>query len=79
MGHLISDKGVATDPAKTEEVAKWPRPTHVSELRSFLGFASYYRRFVEGFARLAGPLHRLVAQQVGTKSRKGSGQAFQFA
>lgn len=60
MGHIISDKGVATDPAKTEAVAKWPRPTHVSELRSILGFASYYRDFVEGFARLAGILASLT-------------------
>lgn len=41
LGHLISDKGVATDPAKTEAVAKCSRPTTVSELHSFLGFASY--------------------------------------
>ena len=49
LGHVISNKGVATDPAKIEAVAKWQRPQHISELRSFLGFASYYRRF---FGRL---------------------------
>lgn len=78
LGHLISDKGVTTDPAKTEAVANWPCPTCVSELRS-LGFASYYRRFVEGFAKLAASLHRLAAQLGGTKSKKGSGQAFHSA
>ncbi|RVE58875.1 hypothetical protein OJAV_G00198510 [Oryzias javanicus] len=61
LGHVISDKGVSTDPAKLDAVAKWPRPTTTTELRSFLGFASYYRRFVEGFAQLAAPLHRLAA------------------
>ena len=75
LGHVISAKGVSTSPAKMEAVAKWPRPQHVSELCSFLGFASYYRWFVEGFATLAGPLHKLVAELAGTRSRKGSGQA----
>lgn len=53
LGHVISNRGVATDPKKVEAVANWPRPSNISELRSFLGFASYYRRFVEGFAKLA--------------------------
>ncbi len=48
---------------------QWQRPTGVAELQSFLGFASYYRRFVEGFAKLAAPLHRLVAEFAGHKSR----------
>lgn len=61
LGHVISRESVATDPGKIEAVAKWPRPSHVSELRSFLGFASYYRHFVDEFAKLAAPLHRLVA------------------
>uniref|UniRef100_A0A3B1IT31 Gypsy retrotransposon integrase-like protein 1 n=1 Tax=Astyanax mexicanus TaxID=7994 RepID=A0A3B1IT31_ASTMX len=79
LGHVISSNGVSTDPAKIEAVAQWQRPGNVSELRSFLGFASYYRRFVEGFAQLAGPLHKLVATLVGTKSKKGLGQALGMA
>lgn len=78
LGHVISGAGVSTDPKKIEAVANWRRPGQVSELRSFLGFASYYRRFVEGFAKLATPLHRLVAELAGTKSRKGSGGIFPF-
>uniref|UniRef100_A0AAQ4NQI8 Reverse transcriptase/retrotransposon-derived protein RNase H-like domain-containing protein n=1 Tax=Gasterosteus aculeatus aculeatus TaxID=481459 RepID=A0AAQ4NQI8_GASAC len=70
LGHIISANGVATDPSKIEAVAKWQPPQTVSELRSFLGFASYYRRFVEGFATLAAPLHRLIAELGGTKSRR---------
>ena len=79
LGHVISSQGVSTDPKKVEAVANWQRPRHVSELRSFLGFASYYRRFVEGFAKLAKPLHQLVADLAGTKSRKGSSQALEAA
>ncbi|TWW77698.1 Retrovirus-related Pol polyprotein from transposon 17.6 [Takifugu flavidus] len=61
LGHLVSDQGVSTDPSKIEVVANWPTPATVTELRSFLGLASYYRHFVEGFAKLAAPLHQLVA------------------
>ena len=56
LGHIISAKGVSTDPGKVEAVASWQPPTTILELRSFLGFASYYQRFVEGFAKLAAPL-----------------------
>lgn len=70
LGHVISSQGVSTDPRKIEAVANWRRPNHVSELRSFLGFVSYYRRFVEGFAKLAAPLHQLVAELAGTKSKR---------
>lgn len=67
LGHVISSEGVSTDPGKIEAVSQWPLPTSVTELRSFLGFASYYRRFVEGFARLAAPLHRLVTELANPK------------
>lgn len=79
LGHVISGEGVSTDPHKIEAVANWQRPNHPSELRSFLGFCSYYRRFVEGFAKLAAPLHRLVAELAGSKTKKGSGQSLASA
>lgn len=79
LGHIISCQGVSTDPAKIEAVAKWQRPSQVSELRSFLGFASYYRRFVEGFAKLASPLHKLVAELAGSRSKQGSGRDLSVA
>ncbi len=77
LGHVVSKEGVSTDPAKISVVAEWKRPTNVTELRSFLGFTSYYRRFVVGFARLAAPLHRLVADLVGTKKKRVSGKSIE--
>ena len=61
LGHVISAKGVATDPAKIQAVAEWRTPSSAAELQSFLGFASFYRRFVKDFAGLAAPLHALCA------------------
>nr|GFB46593.1 putative reverse transcriptase domain-containing protein [Tanacetum cinerariifolium]GFB48622.1 putative reverse transcriptase domain-containing protein [Tanacetum cinerariifolium] len=53
-------KGITMDPANVEAITKWPRPTSVTEVRSFLGLTGYYRRFVEGFSRLALPLTKLM-------------------
>ena len=60
LGHIVSNKGVATDPEKINSVKNWPIPTSVTEVRSFLGLASYYRRFIKGFAGIASPLHKLT-------------------
>nr|GEZ70534.1 retrotransposon protein, putative, Ty3-gypsy subclass [Tanacetum cinerariifolium] len=60
LGHIVSAEGITMDPAKVEAITKWPRPTSVTELRSFLGLAGYYRSFVEGFSRLALPLTKLM-------------------
>ncbi|GJX04087.1 hypothetical protein Tco_0190003 [Tanacetum coccineum] len=60
LGHIVSAEGITMDSAKVEAITKWPRPTSVTEVRSFLGLAGYYRRFVEGFSRLALPLTKLM-------------------
>ncbi|GKA16240.1 putative reverse transcriptase domain-containing protein [Tanacetum coccineum] len=60
LGHIVSADGIIMDPSKVEAITKWPRPTTVTEVRSFLGLAGYYRRFVEGFSRLALPLTQLI-------------------
>ena len=65
LGHVVSEKGIQTDSAKIDTIKSWPTPQSVDELRQFLGLASYYRRFVRDFARIAGPLHRLT--EVGRK------------
>ncbi len=61
LGHQISAQGIGTAPEKVEAVKSWTTPGTVKELRSFLGFCSYYRKFIEGFSKIAGPLHDLVA------------------
>ena len=58
LGHIVSEKGVATDPEKLEAVMTWPTPTNISEVRRFLGLCSYYRRFVANFADIACPLQQ---------------------
>ena len=60
LGHMISKEGILVDPAKIEAVSNWGRPTTPTEVRSFIGLAGYYRRFVKDFAKLAGPLTRLT-------------------
>ena len=47
LGMIIGPKGVKMDPSKLEAISKWPVPTKVKEVQSFLGFANYYRRFVK--------------------------------
>ena len=63
LGHVSSGQGVSIDPKKVEAVTNWPRPTNVTEVRSFLGLSGYYRKFVEGFSTIATPLSRLIQKR----------------
>ena len=53
LGHIISGSGIAVDPSKVEVVSQWETPKSMTEIRSFLGLAGYYRRFIEGFSKIA--------------------------
>lgn len=70
LGPVISKDGIATDPGKIEAAVNWQPPKNFSELQSFLGLTSYYRCFVEGFAKLAAPLHGLEVEEIGAKTRR---------
>lgn len=59
-GHVLSERGVSTDPSKISDVAQWPRPAYTKELRSFLGLAGYYRKFVRHFGVISKPLTDLL-------------------
>lgn len=63
LGHVITDRGVAVDPGKVRDVLKWKPPTSVKGIRSFLGLAGYYRRFIEGFSKIAKPLTSLLEKE----------------
>ena len=64
LGHIVSAEGIRVDPAKIEVVVNWKQPRSVTEVRSFLGLAGYYRRFVKGFSIIASPLNQLLRKGV---------------
>jgi hypothetical protein len=64
LGHVVSQTGIAMDPAKIESVMEWKAPTSPTEVRSFLGLAGYYRRFIEGFSKIALPMTNLTRKNI---------------
>jgi hypothetical protein len=60
LGHVVSKEGIATDPEKIKVVQNWPVPQNVTEVKSFLGLCSYYRRYIHNFSTIARPLNRLT-------------------
>ena len=60
LGHIVLKEGIRVDPKKIEVVVDRKPPRNVTEVRSFLGLASYYRRFVKGFSMIATPMTRLL-------------------
>ncbi|GJT02396.1 putative reverse transcriptase domain-containing protein [Tanacetum coccineum] len=64
LGHVIDRKGIHVDPAKIESVKDWAFPKSATEIRQFLGLAGYYRRFIEGFSKIAKPMTKLTQKNV---------------
>ena len=63
MGQIVSAEGVSVDPQKVEAILNWKPPTSVTDIKSFLGLARYYRKFVEGFSKIAAHLTRLKRKE----------------
>nr|GEV43426.1 putative reverse transcriptase domain-containing protein [Tanacetum cinerariifolium] len=64
LGHVINSEGIHVDPAKIEEIKDWDSPKTPTEIRQFLGLAGYYRRFIEGFSKIARPMTKLTQKSV---------------
>ena len=77
LGHVITEEGVAVDPAKVKAVADWKPPTNVTQIRSFLGLAGYYRRFIEGFSKIAKPMTELTQKEKPFQWTKACEKSFQ--
>ena len=75
LGHRLGADGVKVIQGKVEAIKQWPTPTSVKDVRSFLGLAGYYRRFVQGFGKIAAPLHELTKDDPDAAAKgKGKGK-----
>ena len=70
LGHIVTPDGLEVDSSKTDTLKTWPTPTSVDELRTFLGFTGYFRKFVKDYARIAKPLNDLLAGNGNQTNRK---------
>ena len=77
LGHCVTRFGVKMDPEKTEAITNYPAPTSKSEIHSFLGLCSYYRRFVKGYSQIAAPLYDLLGKRVEFVWTQQQEEAFQ--
>ena len=60
LGHVVSSKGIKTNPKNIAAIFNWPQPRNITQIRSFLGFCNYYRKFIKGYAQVAKPLYQLL-------------------
>ena len=77
MGHTICKEGIKVDLKKIEAVAQWPRLTNVTKIKSFLGLAGYYRKFIKDFSKIIAPLTRLTRKQEKFVWNEACEQSFQ--
>ena len=69
LGHIVSTRGIKTDPKKIEAVKNWTTPTTVTNVRSFLGFTNHYLRFIKGYTKVAKPLNSLVSGDIANRKK----------
>ena len=76
LGIIVGRHGIEMDPIKLKGLANWPRPTMVTEVRSFLGFGNFYKPFIRDYARIARPLHDLTKKDVSFSWSSDAERAF---
>jgi hypothetical protein len=64
FGHIINRDGLVVDPKKVTEILNWKAPTDVQGIKSFIGMAGYYQRFIEGFSKIVRPMTTLLGNKV---------------
>jgi hypothetical protein len=64
LGHILSAKGIAVDPSKVKDILEWKSPTSMHQVRSFLGLAGYYHRFIPDFSKIVKPITKLLTNDV---------------
>ena len=72
LGHIINKERLVVDPKKVADILNWKAPTDASGIKSFIGMAGYYRRFIEGFSKIARPMTALLAKKVEFKWTKSA-------
>ena len=77
LGHIVSQKGVETDPKKIKDVKELPIPRRVKDVRGFLGLTGYYRRFIKDYGSIAKPLHELIKKTTAFDWTKARNKAFE--
>ena len=70
LGHIVSKKGIETDPKKIQVIKDWPIPKTVTDVRSFLGFTNYYRKFMVGHTKIARPLNELISGENASRKNR---------
>jgi hypothetical protein len=77
LGHIVTNEGIAVDTTKVTAVTEWKPPKNVGEIRSFLGLAGYYRRFIENFSKIAKPMTKLLKKEKKIEWTEGCENSFQ--
>ena len=69
LGYVVSSKGIRMEDERIEAVKQWPEPQSIRDIQVFLGFANFYRQFIQGFSRIAAPLTSIVKTSESTESK----------